>query len=156
MSLVSRSMSESSWIGVSSKVTVVSAEGALLVSNGAVASFLNFDRCWTVRGMEPSEEKLTVSPGLGLVTLIRCKWVVGTRTGAFIISNFFFPRHLLVGPTSGLVFLGEALGDFLFLRCLEIDCERFVSWRLMMDSLGGGVSGMTNSKPILGFSGVAG
>ena len=69
---VSRSISESSSIGVGSKVAVVSAEGVLLVSKG-VKSFASFDKCWTVRGMEPSEERLTVSPGLGLAMLLRCE-----------------------------------------------------------------------------------
>ena len=70
ISPVSRSMSESSGIGVGSKVT---AEGVLLVSKEVTASIVSFDKCWKVPGMEPSEEKLTASPGLGLAVLMRCE-----------------------------------------------------------------------------------
>ena len=57
-----------------------------------------------------------------------------------------------VGLTSGLAFSGEALGDFLFSRCLELDHKRLVSLRTMIDFLDGGVSSMANSKPALGFT----
>ena len=82
--------------------------------------------------------------------------MVGTRIGAFVISGLFFPRPLPVSLTSGLAFSGEALGYFLFSRCLEFDRERLASLISRMDFLGGGVSGMANSKPTLGFSGATG
>ena len=68
--------------------------------------------------------------------------MVGTRIGAFVISGLFFPQPLPVGLTSVLAFSGEALGDFLFSRCLEFDRKWLVSLTSMMDFLDGGVSGM--------------
>ena len=138
-------------------MTLVSVEGLLVVSKGALASIASRDKYWTALGIGVSVDKLTVSPGLGIAVLITCECVVRMMIGALVISGFFFPRSIPVGRTLTVGASGEVLGDFLFSLCLELDLEReqLVS-RISLVSvtvfIAGGVSGMANSKPTLGFS----
>ena len=64
-------------------------------------------------------DKLTISPGLGFVVLIKSECVVGTMIGASVISGLFLARPHPVDLTLGTVVSGKALGDFLFFRCRE-------------------------------------
>ena len=53
-----------------------------------------------------------------------------------------------------MVSVGAVVGDFRFSCCLDVEREQLACSGVWTDFLTGGVSGMANSKPTLGFSGV--